>query len=44
VLAFYQRLGYVEVERLAGYYRGREDAVRLAKALGPARSAASAGR
>jgi len=32
-LAFYHRLGYAEVERLAGYYGGREDAVRLAKAL-----------
>lgn len=35
-LAFYGRLGYVEVDRLAGYYRGREDAVRLAKTLRPA--------
>jgi ribosomal protein S18 acetylase RimI-like enzyme len=40
VLAFYQRLGYVEVERLTGYYRGREDAVLLAKALRPALSVA----
>ena len=32
-LAFYRRLGYVELERLPGYYSGREDAIRLAKAL-----------
>jgi ribosomal-protein-alanine N-acetyltransferase len=35
-LTFYRRLGYVEAERLAGYYQGREDAVRLAKTLRPA--------
>jgi ribosomal-protein-alanine N-acetyltransferase len=32
-LAFYGRLGYAEVERLLRYYGGREDAIRLAKAL-----------
>ena len=32
-LAFYHHLGYAEVERLPRYYSGREDAVRLAKAL-----------
>jgi ribosomal-protein-alanine N-acetyltransferase len=32
-LAFYHHLGYAEVARLRGYYWGREDAVRLARAL-----------
>ena len=30
---FYQRLGYVEIQALPGYYQGRETAVRLAKDL-----------
>lgn len=32
--AFYARLGYVEVQELPGYYRGREACVRLTKDLG----------
>jgi len=32
-LAFYQKLGYVEIDRLARYYRGVLDAVRLEKTL-----------
>jgi [ribosomal protein S18]-alanine N-acetyltransferase len=32
-LAFYQKLGYVEVDRIARYYRGVLDAVRLEKTL-----------
>jgi len=39
-LAFYQRLGYAEVERLPRYYSGREDAVRLVRALRTAAPAA----
>jgi ribosomal-protein-alanine N-acetyltransferase len=31
--AFYGRLGYREIQHLAGYYQGREAAVRLAKDL-----------
>ncbi|HJU38600.1 MAG TPA: GNAT family N-acetyltransferase [Tahibacter sp.] len=31
--AFYRRLGYRELARLPGYYRGREDALRLGKDL-----------
>jgi ribosomal-protein-alanine N-acetyltransferase len=31
--AFYRKLGYSEVQRVAGYYDGVEDAVRLAKDL-----------
>lgn len=31
--AFYARLGYHEVQRLAGYYNGREACVQLAKVL-----------
>lgn len=31
--AFYALRGYVEVERIDGYYQGREDCVRLAKDL-----------
>jgi ribosomal-protein-alanine N-acetyltransferase len=31
--AFYRKLGYREVGRLEGYYRGVEDAVRIAKDL-----------
>lgn len=33
--AFYERLGYREVGRLAGYYQGRESAIRMRRALGP---------
>lgn len=33
VLTFYERLGYQAIERLPGYYRGQEEAVRLAKSL-----------
>jgi ribosomal protein S18 acetylase RimI-like enzyme len=32
-LAFYQKLGYVQIDRLARYYRGVLDAVRLEKTL-----------
>jgi ribosomal-protein-alanine N-acetyltransferase len=32
-LAFYQKLGYVQIDRLARYYRGMLDAVRLEKTL-----------
>jgi ribosomal-protein-alanine N-acetyltransferase len=32
--AFYERLGYRNVERLAGYYQGRESAIRMRRALG----------
>ena len=32
-LAFYQKLGYVQIDRLARYYRGVMDAVRLEKTL-----------
>jgi ribosomal-protein-alanine N-acetyltransferase len=32
-LDFYRRLGYQQIERIRGYYRGREDAVRLARTL-----------
>jgi ribosomal-protein-alanine N-acetyltransferase len=32
-LAFYRRLGYQEIDRVRGYYAGREDAVRLARSL-----------
>ena len=32
-LAFYQKLGYVQIDRLASYYRGVLDAVRLEKTL-----------
>ncbi|MBS0447578.1 MAG: GNAT family N-acetyltransferase [Proteobacteria bacterium] len=31
--AFYRRLGYAEVQRVPGYYQGREASVRLAKDL-----------
>jgi ribosomal protein S18 acetylase RimI-like enzyme len=31
---FYRQRGYVEIERLAGYYQGMEDAVRLEKRFG----------
>lgn len=37
--AFYAQAGYREVEVLAGYYLGRESAVRLAKVLRPMRVA-----
>ncbi len=30
---FYGRLGYREIQRLPGYYQGREDCVRLARDL-----------
>lgn len=33
-LAFYQALGYQEIKRIPGYYRGRETAVRMAAATG----------
>jgi ribosomal-protein-alanine N-acetyltransferase len=32
-LAFYQKLGYLQIDRLARYYRGVLDAVRLEKTL-----------
>lgn len=32
--AFYQRLGYRSIAHLAGYYHGRESALRMARALG----------
>jgi ribosomal-protein-alanine N-acetyltransferase len=32
-LSFYQKAGYRELARLAGYYLGREDAVRLGRDL-----------
>lgn len=32
--AFYAALGYRPLERLAGYYQGRESAVRMARTLG----------
>jgi ribosomal-protein-alanine N-acetyltransferase len=34
-LAFYQSRGYAQTDRIAGYYRGVEDGVRLEKALWP---------
>jgi len=34
-IAFYRRLGYQELERIAGYYQGVEDAVAMAKSLRP---------
>lgn len=37
--AFYANAGYREIEVLAGYYQGRESAVRMAKALRPVRVA-----
>lgn len=30
---FYRRLGYAEIRRLRGYYRGREDAIQMGKDL-----------
>ncbi len=33
---FYRRLGYRQLQRLPGYYQGREAAVRMAKRLGAA--------
>lgn len=36
---FYQRLGYRSVAVVPGYYEGREDAVRMAAALGASASA-----
>lgn len=33
--AFYERLGFCELERVPSYYDGREDAVRLSLSLGP---------
>ncbi len=30
-LGFYRRLGYEEIERVTGYYAGRETAVRMAR-------------
>jgi [ribosomal protein S18]-alanine N-acetyltransferase len=32
--AFYERLGYHELGRLAGYYQGRESAIRMGRELG----------
>ena len=32
-IGFYRRLGYLEIDRVRGYYRGSLDAVRLEKAL-----------
>ncbi len=34
--AFYERLGYRPVGRLAGYYQGRESAIRMRRTLGAA--------
>ncbi len=33
--AFYRRLGYREIDRWSGYYRGRVDAVRMARVRHP---------
>jgi ribosomal protein S18 acetylase RimI-like enzyme len=32
--AFYERLGYRDLARLAGYYQGRESAIRMGRELG----------
>jgi ribosomal-protein-alanine N-acetyltransferase len=32
--AFYERLGYRDVARLAGYYQGRESAIRMGREIG----------
>ena len=32
--AFYERLGYRNLERLAGYYQGRESAIRMGREIG----------
>jgi len=31
--AFYERLGYRALGRIAGYYQGREDAIRMGRDL-----------
>jgi len=36
--AFYERLGYRKLERLAGYYQGRESALRMRRDLGVPRT------
>lgn len=42
-LALYRRLGYRIVARAPGYYRGREDAIRMARDLGTSRRIAGKG-
>ena len=36
--AFYERLGYRKLERLSGYYQGRESALRMGRDLGMRRT------
>ncbi len=42
-LGFYRRLGYTAFGRIGGYYRGREDALRLGKDLWAAIQPAASG-